>query len=198
MVQQWHSQLQCGNIVYLKLQSILVPALRYGGQLWGMHTPTGEGKAAQADLQSIHDTFLNAFVGSSMPLGLYCHCSAGRTGYVTSASLLEAADFRVHNTIAATVVLSILLFIPFLCLTLFVMPLMWGVVLRTFLSPLPLACSLLGVPCHVIAVLCLFWRLAPLLRLCTNNYRVLTVMPLCESLGSPICCGCQRHLPPVV
>ena len=71
VVQQWHSQLQCGNIVYLKLQSILVPALRYGGQLWGMHTPTGEGKAAQADLQSIHDTFLNAFVGSSMPLGLY-------------------------------------------------------------------------------------------------------------------------------
>ena len=75
------------NLMLSFLQSILVPVLHYDHQSWGMHTPAGEAKAAQADLQSIHDTFLNAFVGSSMPLGLYCHCSAGRTGYVTSASL---------------------------------------------------------------------------------------------------------------
>ena len=42
VVQQRHSQLQCGNTVNLMLsllQSILVPALHYGCQLWGMHTP---------------------------------------------------------------------------------------------------------------------------------------------------------------
>ena len=33
------------------------------------------------------------------------------------------------------------------------MPSMYGVVLRSFLAPLPLACSLLGIPCLVVAML---------------------------------------------
>ena len=50
-------RLQCGNTVNLVLsllQSILVPALHYGCEIWGMHTPTGEAKAARAALQSIY------------------------------------------------------------------------------------------------------------------------------------------------
>ncbi len=42
VVQQRHSQLQCGNTVNLKLfllQSISVPSLHYGCDLWGMHSP---------------------------------------------------------------------------------------------------------------------------------------------------------------
>ena len=61
---------------------------------------------------------------------------------------------------------------------------MYGVVLRTFLAPLPLACSLLGILCLVIEVLFLFWKLQPSLRLCVNTYVVLTVVP-CIVLGQP-------------
>lgn len=50
----------------------MVPALLYGFQLWGMHTPTGEAMAAMADLQSIYDRFLRRICGLSMRLGLYC------------------------------------------------------------------------------------------------------------------------------
>ena len=66
VVQQRHSQLQCGNTVNLMLsllQSILVPALHYGCEIWGMHTPTGEAKAARAALQSIYDRFLRRICG---------------------------------------------------------------------------------------------------------------------------------------
>ena len=66
LVQQRHSQLQCGNTVNLMLsllQSILVPALHYGCEIWGMHTPTGEAKAARAALQSICDRFLRHICG---------------------------------------------------------------------------------------------------------------------------------------
>ena len=51
VVEQRHSQMQCGHTAHLMLsllQSILVPALHYGCQIWGMHTPTGEAKAARA------------------------------------------------------------------------------------------------------------------------------------------------------
>ena len=58
---------------------------------------------------------------------------------------------------------------------------MYGVMLRTFLAPLPLACSLLGILC---LVLFLLWKLLPSLRLCVNTYVVLTVMP-CIVLGQP-------------
>ena len=65
-VVQGYSQLQCGNTVNLMLstlQSILVPALHYGCQLWGVHIPTGEAKAAQADLQFIYDRFPRRICG---------------------------------------------------------------------------------------------------------------------------------------
>ena len=42
VVQRRHSQLQCGATVNLKLQllqSILVPSIHYGCELWGMHSP---------------------------------------------------------------------------------------------------------------------------------------------------------------
>ena len=64
LVQQRHSQLRCGNTVNLMLsllQSILVPALHNGCEIWGVHTPTSEAKlffAARAALQSIYDSFL--------------------------------------------------------------------------------------------------------------------------------------------
>lgn len=66
VVQQRHSQLQCGKTVNLTLsllQSILVPSLHYGCQLWGMHSPTGPAKTARADLQSIYDKFLRRICG---------------------------------------------------------------------------------------------------------------------------------------
>ncbi len=58
VVQQSLSQLQCGNIVNLKLfllQSILVPSLHCGCELWGMHSPCGAAKRARTALQSIYD-----------------------------------------------------------------------------------------------------------------------------------------------
>ena len=54
VVQQRYSQLQFGNTVNLMpslLQSILVPALHYCCEIWGMHTPSGEAKEARAALQ---------------------------------------------------------------------------------------------------------------------------------------------------
>ena len=41
-VQRRHSLLQCGRTVNLQLhllQAVLVPALQYGCQIWGMHSP---------------------------------------------------------------------------------------------------------------------------------------------------------------
>ena len=66
-------------------------------------------------------------------------------------------------------------------------------VLRTFLAPLPLACNLLDIPCRVIAMLFLLWRLLPLLRLCVNTCVVLTVMPY-TVLGLPHLLGLSAAL----
>ena len=66
MVQQRHSQLQCGNTVNPKLfllQSILAPSLHYGCELWGMHTPRGEAQKARVALQSIYDRYLRHICG---------------------------------------------------------------------------------------------------------------------------------------
>ncbi|DBA96670.1 TPA: hypothetical protein ACH3X1_016740 [Trebouxia sp. C0004] len=66
VVQQRHSQLQCGSTVNLKLfllQSILVPSLHYGCELWGMHTPCGEAQKARVALQSIYDRHLRHVCG---------------------------------------------------------------------------------------------------------------------------------------
>ncbi len=66
VVQQRHSQLQCGSTVNLKLfllQGILVPSLHYGCELWGMHTPRGAAQRARVALQSIYDRYLRHICG---------------------------------------------------------------------------------------------------------------------------------------
>ncbi len=66
VVQQRHSQLQCGNAVNLKpflLQSILVPSLHYGCELWGMHSPSGAANRARTALQSLYDRYLRHICG---------------------------------------------------------------------------------------------------------------------------------------
>ena len=84
-------------------------------------------------------------------------------------------NLEFWNTIAAGPVGTL-----FHIISLFMMPFMWGVVLPTFLAPLPFACSLFGIPCHaiIIAASFLIWRVTPLLRLCTNTYRAIIVMLL--------------------
>ena len=61
-VQRCHSLLQCGNTVNLHLhllQSILVLALQYGCQIWGMHSPrTAVANNARAALQRLYDYYL--------------------------------------------------------------------------------------------------------------------------------------------
>ena len=62
-VQRRHSLLQCGsttNIHLQLLQSILVPALLYGTEVWGMHSP-GAGAAGQTRLalQQVYDLYLD-------------------------------------------------------------------------------------------------------------------------------------------
>jgi len=66
VVQQRHSQLQCGNTVNLKqflLQGSLTPSLHYGYELWGMQTPRGEAQKARVALQSIYDRYLRHICG---------------------------------------------------------------------------------------------------------------------------------------
>ena len=59
VVQRRHSLLQCGNTVNLHLhllQAILVPALQYGCQIWGMHSPhAAVANNARAALQRLYD-----------------------------------------------------------------------------------------------------------------------------------------------
>ena len=53
------------------LPSILVPALHYGCQIWGMHTPTGEAKAARQPYSPSMTGSYGAFVVSGILLALY-------------------------------------------------------------------------------------------------------------------------------
>ena len=59
-VQRRHSLLQCGNTVKLHLhllQAILVPAMQYGCQIWGMHSPrVAMANAARSRLQGPYRT----------------------------------------------------------------------------------------------------------------------------------------------
>ena len=60
---QWrHSLLQCGNTVNLHLhllQAIQVPALQYGCQIWGMHSPgAAVADDARAALHRLYDYYL--------------------------------------------------------------------------------------------------------------------------------------------
>ncbi len=63
VVQQRHSQLQCGNPKLFLLQSILVPSLQYGCQMWGMHSPCGAAKQPRTALRSIYDRYSRHICG---------------------------------------------------------------------------------------------------------------------------------------
>ena len=67
VVQRRHSQLQCGNTVNLQLQllqSILVPSMHYGCELWGMHSPQAAlANKARADLEQTYAKFLRRVCG---------------------------------------------------------------------------------------------------------------------------------------
>ena len=67
VVQRRHSQLQCGNTVSLKLQllqSILVPTIHYGCELWGMHSPqSAAANRARSDLEQTYARFLRHVCG---------------------------------------------------------------------------------------------------------------------------------------
>jgi len=62
VVQRRHSQLQCGATVNLKLQllqSILVPSIHYGCELWGMHSPgVPLANKARIGLEQMYAQFL--------------------------------------------------------------------------------------------------------------------------------------------
>ena len=68
-VQRRHSLLQCGSTVNIHLQllqSILVPALHYGCEVWGMHSPdAGSAQRARLDLQRVYDFYLRKICGLS-------------------------------------------------------------------------------------------------------------------------------------
>ena len=68
-VQRRHSLLQCGGTVNLHLQllqSILTPALHYGCEVWGMHSPdAGSARHARLDLQRVYDFYLRVVCGVS-------------------------------------------------------------------------------------------------------------------------------------
>lgn len=66
VVQQTHSQLQCGDTVNLKLfllRSILVPSLHHVCELWGMHKACGAANRARAAFQSLYDRYLRHICG---------------------------------------------------------------------------------------------------------------------------------------
>jgi len=104
VVQRRHSQLQCGNTVNLKLQllqSILVPSLHYGCELWGMHSPhLAAVKKARATWNKFMPDFYAASVGSDSIHRLQCYLqswayhpsrsSGGNKVYTFSTGLLPA------------------------------------------------------------------------------------------------------------
>ena len=77
VVQRRHSQLQCGNTVHLKLQllqSILVPSLHYGCELWGMHSPhTAMVNKTRASLEQVYAKFLRRICAGSSTPPLLCY-----------------------------------------------------------------------------------------------------------------------------
>ncbi len=66
-VQRRHSLLQCGNTVNLHLhllQTVLVPVLQHGCQVWGMHSPRAAAASrACLDLQRLYDYYLRTICG---------------------------------------------------------------------------------------------------------------------------------------
>jgi len=72
------------------LQSTLVPSLHYGCGLWGMHGLGDAARKPRTAIQTIHDRYLRHIcrVKYATPSAMLL----GKTGIVTSASFLVAAD----------------------------------------------------------------------------------------------------------
>jgi len=65
-VQRRHSLLECGSSVSIHLhllQAILVPALHYGCEVWGMHSPSGVAQHTREALQRCYDRYLGQITG---------------------------------------------------------------------------------------------------------------------------------------
>ena len=94
-VQRRHSLLQGGNNVNLHLhllQRILVPALQYGCQIWGMHSPRAAvANDARAALQRLYDYYLRTI----------CHLlpSTPRRLLLTELGLLPLQVFWWRQTL---------------------------------------------------------------------------------------------------
>lgn len=65
--QMKHAQFGCGNTINIKLrllQTILVPTVHYGCEVWGMHsTQVAAANAARADLQRLYEFYLRRVCG---------------------------------------------------------------------------------------------------------------------------------------
>ena len=122
-----------------------------------------QAKAARAALQSIYDRFLRRICGVK---------HAPSTVLLEELALSPLQVFwqqqtlEFWNTIAASPVGSLF---HTILLDNIHDAFHAGRGAETFLAPLPIACSLLGIPCLVIAMLFLSWRLLPLLRLCVHT-----------------------------
>ena len=64
VVQKKHALLKCGDTVNLKsklLQSILVPTIHYGCEVWGMHSQrTSSANSARSQLQHLYELYLRS------------------------------------------------------------------------------------------------------------------------------------------
>ena len=102
-VQRRHSLLRCGSVVNIHLQlsqSILVPALHYGCEVWGMLSPdAGSAKRARLDLQKVDNFYFRVVCGLSS--------STPRSMLLTELGVLPLQVFwwrqtlRFWNNIAA-------------------------------------------------------------------------------------------------
>ncbi|KAL3144032.1 hypothetical protein ABBQ32_003836 [Trebouxia sp. C0010 RCD-2024] len=95
VVQRMHSQLQCGNMVNLKLQllqSIWTPSIHFGCELWGMHRSTvALANKSRTDLQRIYATKAHLW-GEVRHSQCYVAC---RVGLVAFTGFLVAANLAV-------------------------------------------------------------------------------------------------------
>ena len=84
--------LQCGNSVNLHLhllQAILVPALQYGCQIWGMHSPRAAvANDARAALQHMYDYYLRTIC-------LLLQAFTDRVGPLAFASVLVGPNSAI-------------------------------------------------------------------------------------------------------
>ncbi|DBA71860.1 TPA: hypothetical protein ACH3X2_010909 [Trebouxia sp. C0005] len=65
-VQRRHSLLDCGSAMSIHLhllQAILVLALHYGCEVWGLHSPSGATQHAREALQHCYESYLRRITG---------------------------------------------------------------------------------------------------------------------------------------